>query len=149
MKTTTLYLATITAFVWISFGQSSAATIPAGATLVVQTLDPISSVDAPGRRFRAQLATDVTVNGKVVLPSGTKVSGKVETSRRTTMASQQLTVNITDVELAGRTVSVKTAGAHQLSNGLKTRRGVSVSRHSYVVAAGRKIDFKLAAPLNL
>ena len=38
MKTKPFYLATIVSFVWIILGQSYAATIPAGTTLVVRTL---------------------------------------------------------------------------------------------------------------
>lgn len=150
MNTKTFILGAISIFAWISLDQSSAATVPAGTTLVVRTLQAISSVDAPGTRFSAQLENSVTVNGKVVLPAGTKLSGKVETSRRTATSSQRLTVNITDAQVGGRTVPIKTAGAYQLANtSFKTRRGVSVSSASYHVAAGRKIEFRLAQPLNL
>jgi len=150
MKTKTFILGAISIFAWISLDQSSAATVPAGTTLVVRTLQAISSTDAPGTRFTAQLANSVTVNGKVALPAGAKLSGKVETSRRTAASSQRLTVNITDAQVDGRTVPIKTTGAYQLDNtGFKTRSGASVSRASYHVAAGRKIEFRLAQPLNL
>lgn len=147
MKTKTFSLVAIATFVCVT-SQSQAATIPAGATLVVRTLDPISSVDSPGKRFHAQLETNISAKGKVILPAGTKVAGRVETSRRMTMSSEPLTVNLTDVQFGGRTVPIKTAGAFQLEN-FKTSRGVSISRHSYVVASGRKMEFRLAAPLNL
>ena len=81
MKTKTFYLATIATFVWIILGQSYAATIPAGTTLVVRTLQAISAIDQPGTPFTAQLENNVTANGKVVLPAGTKLSGKVETAK--------------------------------------------------------------------
>ena len=62
---------------------SFAVTIPAGTTLVVRTLHNISSVDAPGKAVSMQLVKDVVVNGKVALPLGTKISGRIETSKRT------------------------------------------------------------------
>jgi hypothetical protein len=74
----------------------------------------------------------------------------VETAKRTTTSSQQLTVNLTSVQFGGRAVPIKTTGAHQLdSTTHQTRRGVSVSRASYTVPSGRKMQFRLAESLNL
>ena len=127
---------------------SPGATVPAGTVLIVQTMDAVSSMDPPGMRFATMLAKSVGVNGKVVLPAGTKVSGKVETSRRMMGSSQRLTVNLTDMQIGGRAVPIKTTGARPLSNDYKTRRGVQVSRGDYTVPAGKLIEFKLARPLN-
>jgi hypothetical protein len=150
MKTMTFYVAAIAIFVWIVLGQSHAATIPAGATLVVRTLQAISSIDQPGTPFAAELEKNVTANGKAVLPAGTKLSGKVATSKRTTTSSQQLTVNLASVQFGGRALPIKTTGAYQLdSTSHQTRRGVSVSRASYTVPSGRKMQFRLAEPLTL
>ncbi len=150
MKTKTFYLAAIVSFVWIILGQSYAATIPAGTTLVVRTLQAISAIDQPGTPFTAELENNVIANGKVVLPAGTKLSGKVETAKRTTTSTQQLTVNLTSVQFGGRAVRIKTTGAYHLdSTTYQTRHGVSVSRASYTVPSGRKIQFRLAEPLNL
>jgi hypothetical protein len=128
---------------------SPAATVPAGTVLIVQTLNAVSSTDAPGMRFAAQLANNVAINGKVILPAGTKFSGKVETSRRTVSSSQRLTVNLTDVQVGGQTVPIKTAGARELGNDYKTKGGIAVSRAAYTVPAGKRIEFHLAQPLNL
>jgi hypothetical protein len=150
MKTKISYVAAIATFIWIILGQSYAATIPAGATLVVRTLQAISAIDQPGTPFTAELEKNVTANGKVVLPAGTKLSGKVQTAKRTTTSSQQLTVNLTSVQFGGRAVPIKTTGAYQLdSTAHQTRRGTSVSRASYTVPSGRKMEFRLAKPLNL
>jgi hypothetical protein len=113
----------------VSFG----VTIPAGTLLVVRTLHGISSIDAPRTRFPAELAKDVVVDGKVVLPVGTKVSGQVATSKRTHTSSQRLSVNVTAVQVGGRSLPVKTAGAIGLEQSAhKTRRGVSV----YLLVSG-------------
>lgn len=128
---------------------SSGATVPAGTTLVVQTLDTVHSTDAPGTRFAAQLASNVAVNGKVILPAGTKLSGKIETSRRMASSTQRLTVNLTEVVVGGRVVPIKTTGARELSNDFMTKRGVGVSRGAYTVAAGKRLEFQLAQSLNL
>ena len=136
-------------FAWFVPQDSPAATVPAGTILVVQTLEAVSSTDAPGTRFAAQLANNVAVNGKVILPAGTKLSGKIATSRRMVSSSQRLTVNLTDVQVGGRAVPIKTTGARELSNDFKTRGGIGVSRAAYTVPAGKRIEFQLAQPLNL
>jgi hypothetical protein len=132
---------------------SFAVTIPADTTLVVRTLHNISAVDAPGRAVAMQLDKDVVVNGKVALPGGTKISGRVETSKRsrTLTRSQNLTVNITDAQVHGRTVAIKTTGAVALENpyARTTHRGAQISTYSYQVPVGTKLQFRLAQPLEI
>jgi hypothetical protein len=150
MKRRILIWIGITRLAFLAVDRSFAVTIPAGTHLVVRTLQGISSIDAPGTRFPAQLDKDVVLDGKVVLPVGTKVSGRIATSKRTHTSSQRLSVNITDVQVGGRSLPIKTAGAIGLEQSAhKTRRGVSVSTYSYQVPSGRKIEFRLAQPLNL
>ena len=128
-----------------------AVTIPAGTTLVVRTLQGISSGDNAGTRIRMQLDADISVKGTVALPAGTKISGRVESSKRGLTRDQKLTVNITDAQVQGRTVALKTTGAVELQNpyARTTQRGVTVSRYSYQVPAGTKVQFRLAHPLQI
>jgi hypothetical protein len=149
MKAKILILIGLAMLVCLLPQDSSAATVPAGTVLIVQTLNTVSSTDAPGTRFAAQLANSVAVNGKVILPAGTKLSGKIETSRRMVSSSQRLTVNLIDVQVGGHTLPIKTTGAIPLSNDYKTKRGIDVSRGAYTVAAGKRLEFHLAQPLNL
>jgi hypothetical protein len=132
---------------------SCAVKIPAGTTLVVRTVHTISTVDAPGKAVAMQLDRDVVVNGKVALPAGTKISGRIEISKRsrTLTRSQSLTVNITDAQVHGRTVAIKTTGAVNLENPFArtTQRGVQVSTYSYQVPVGTKVQFRLAQPLGI
>jgi hypothetical protein len=149
MKAKALILAALVILAWLVPQDSPAATAPAGTVLIVRTLNAVASTDTVGTRFAAQLSNNVAVNGKVILPAGTRVSGKIETSRRTVSSSQRLTVNLTDVQIGGRAVPIKTTGARELNNDYKTKRGVSVSRAAYTVPAGKQIEFQLAQPLNL
>jgi hypothetical protein len=149
MKAKNFVLAGLAMFPWLLPQDAPAATVPAGTVLIVQTLNAVSSTDAPGTRFAAQLANNLATNGKVILPAGTKFSGKVETSRRTVSGSQRLTVNLTDVQAGGHSVPIKTAGARELGNDFKTKGGIAVSRAAYTVPAGKRIEFQLAQPLNL
>src|SRR5438270_11573258 len=111
MKTKTSLQLIITSIACTTVAPMFGMIVPAGTTLVVRMLHGISSVDAPGKAVSMQLDKDVTVNGKVALPAGTKISGRVESSKRTLTGSQDFTVNITDEQVHGRAVAIKTTGA--------------------------------------
>jgi hypothetical protein len=133
------------------FVTSFAATIPAGTTLVVQTVNTIHSTDRVGRTFSAQLSQDVAVNGKAVLRAGTKFQGKIEASQANPRNSQPLTLNLTGVSVNGRTIPVKTVSGFQLENiakgGRARARGISVG--PFVAPHGTKLEFRLAQPVNI
>ena len=128
---------------------SFSATVPAGTILIVRTMNAISSVDAPGTPFQTQLEQSVAIDGKVVLPAGTKIAGRIVTARRTVSSNQRLTVDLTAVQIGGRKVPLTTTGAQFLSNDIKTLRGTSVSRANYTVASGKLMRFQLARPMTL
>src|SRR3977135_1741683 len=147
MKTKLLILAWLAMLARGLAHSPPAATVPAGTILVAQTLNAVSSTDAPGTRFAAQPANNVALNEKVILSAGAKFSGKIETSRRMMRSSQRLTVNLTEGQVSGRAAPIKTTGARSLSNDSKTKRGIDVSRGAYTVAAGKSIEFQLVQPL--
>jgi hypothetical protein len=149
MTKKTFVLIAIASCVWIA--TSFAATIPAGTTLVVRTLNTIHSNDRVGRTFTAQLDQGVVVNGKVALQAGTKFHGKIEASQANPRNSQPLTLNLTDASVNGRTIPIKTVSGFQLENIAKVGRakasGISVG--SFVAPHGTKMEFRLARPLNV
>ena len=124
------------------------ATIPAGTVLVVRSLETITSVDVPGTPFPVKLVNNIVVQGKVVLPAGTHLSGKVVTSRRLHHSNDKLTADLTGIQSSGRTIPITTTGAQFLYN-VSTTRGVPVTRSGYAVAAGKQIHFQLARPVVL
>jgi hypothetical protein len=137
--------------VWLTAPFLSAATVPAGTTLVVRTGATISSRDRVGRTFVTQLDQNVAVQGKTLLPAGTKVLGRIETSQADSRRPDPLSVNLTSISIGGQTVPIKTDGAFQLEAKPRTARqmrtGVSVG--SFTVPSGTKMQFRLAQPLNL
>jgi hypothetical protein len=149
MTKKTLILIAITSCAWIA--SSFAATIPAGATLVVRTIDTISSHEKVGRTFNAQLDQNVVVKNNVVLKAGTKVLGKIEASRGSARKSNPLTLNLTGFVIYGRTVPIKTVSGFQPEPKSVTARqaasGISVG--SFVVPPGTKMEFRLAQPVTL
>lgn len=135
----------------IALQSSSAATIPAGTSLVVTTVDPVSSRDKVGKMFTAKLDHNVVVQGQVVLPAGTKILGRVASSRASGAHSGPLALDITEVWLNDRKIEIKTTGGVEEKGQSKTtkqmRAGTSVG--AYIVAPGKKMEFRLAEPLNL
>jgi len=148
---TTFIRLTVAGIAYLTMQAALAVTIPAGTTLLVRTLQGISSGDMAGTSVRMQLDKDVIVKGAVALPAGTKISGRVESSKRGLTRDQKLTVNITDAQAQGRMVTMKTTIAVELQNpyARTTQRGVTVSKYSYQVPAGTKVQFRLAQPLQI
>ena len=148
MTKKTFVLIAIASCVWIA--TSFAATIPAGTTLVVQTLNTIHSNDRVGRTFTAQLDQDVVVNGKVVLQAGTKFHGKIEASQANPRNSQPLTLNLTDVSVNGRDVAVRTNSFEPGSpKTVRGRRAGQISIGTFVVQPRSKMQFQLVQPVTL
>jgi hypothetical protein len=149
MTKKTFVLTAIASCVWIA--SSFAATIPAGTTLVVRTLNTIHSTDRVGRTFTAQLDQDVAVNGKVVLRAGSKFHGKIEASQANPRNSQPLTLNLTGVSVNGRTIPVKTVSGFQVQHvsmhGGARARGISVG--PFLAPHGTRLQFRLAQPVNI
>jgi hypothetical protein len=151
MKTSSNIALAVASIALLAIGNSLGATVPAGTTLIVRTVHPFSSIETPGRPISMELANDVVIGGKVILAAGTKIKGEVVTSKRNQMSKQDLTVNIIEAQVHGRTAAIKTTGAVNPGNPFArtTRRGVQVSTYSYQVPAGTKLQFRLAQPLNI
>jgi hypothetical protein len=128
----------------------NATTIPAGTTLAVQTVSSISSQDPVGRSFAAKIDQDVAVKGTVLLKSGTKALGKIKSSRANPRKSEPLTLELTSISLNGHSVSVKTNSV-QPGSPTRTARQARYGHTAgtLTVTPGTKMQFQLAAPLNL
>ena len=132
---------------WMATQLSSlAGTIPAGTTLMVKTLNTISTKDAVGKQFAAQLDQDIVVKGTVVARAGTKLIGKVETS--TKVGSSPLTLNLTAIAVQGRTIPIKTTGAYKPESTARGRRRQVTSR-DFILPVGAKMQFQLAQPVTI
>ena len=126
------------------------ATIPAGTMLTVRTVSSISSKDAVGRTFAAQVDQDVDVKGKVLLKAGTKTFGRIKSSRANPRRSEPLTLELTSISVNGRNVAVKT---NSVQPGSPPRTAQQV-RHGFtagtlVVNPGIKMQFQLAQAATL
>ena len=128
----------------------NAATIPAGTTLNVQTTSSISSQDPVGRNFAAQIDQDVAVKGQVLLKAGTKTFGKIKSSRANPRKSEPLKLELSSIFVNGRRIPVKTSSVQPGSSprtGRQAQYGHTAG--TLLITPGTKMQFQLAAPLNL
>jgi hypothetical protein len=104
-------------------------TLAAGTVLQVRTTSEISTKTAqPGDVFEASLAAPVQVNGRVVLPAGAPVRGRVVESdpggRVKGVAS--LSVALTSVNAGGEVISISTGSVTQDANTSKKKDAAKV-----------------------
>jgi hypothetical protein len=89
--------------------------VPDGTSLFVRTVDQVSSSDKAGKSFAARLDSNLVVKGKVVIPAGSKVYGRVESSRSAGRAFGQskLALSLRKIVVEGRPVAIATGNYEQ------------------------------------
>jgi hypothetical protein len=128
----------------------SAATIPSGAILQLRTTNSISSRDHAGKRFYGTLINNVSVNGNVVLPAGTKVTGAIESPRVAIgSTTRPMTLKLTEVSVRGHTVLISTHVFEAEAAGIYGRRGTRVSGNNFVFPPGTVLQFALNRAVSI
>jgi hypothetical protein len=128
----------------------NAATIPVGTTLIVSTVSLITSQSVVGRSFEAKLAQNVSAKGNVLLKAGTRVFGKIASSRANPRKSEPLSVELASIEANGRRIPVKT-------NSMEPHGPPQTARQAHyghtagttVVNPGTRLQFQLLQPVTL
>src|SRR5271165_1567432 len=109
-------------------------TIPAGTRISVRTIDSIDSTkNHVGDRFQASLQEPITVDGKVVVPKGADVYGRLDESKTsgTFTGRSQLQLELTGIVVNGQTVPLVT-GDYELTG---KSRGESTAKRTIGGAA--------------
>jgi hypothetical protein len=127
----------------------NAATIPAGTILTVSTVSLVTSQSVVGRSFEAKLAQDVSVKGGVALKAGTKVFGKIASSRANPRKSGPLSLELASIEVNGRRIPVRT-------NSMEPHGPPQTARQAHyghtagttVVNPGTRLQFQLLQPVT-
>ena len=126
-----------------SMKTSSSAIIPAGTRISVRTIDGIDSKkNQPGDRFQASLEEPLTIDGKVIVPKGADVYGRLAESKEsgTFTGKSQLRLELTGIVVNGQTVPVVT-GEYEVSG---KSRGASTAKRTAGGAAVGSIIGALA-----
>ncbi len=134
----------------VAASSTNAATLPAGTTITVSTVSAFSSKTVVGRTFEAKLAQDVAVKGHVLLKAGSKVFGKVASSRYNPRKNDPLTVELISVSVNGRNVAVKT-NAFQPGSPPVTGRQAQYGHTAgtLMITPGTLMQFHLLQPVTL
>jgi hypothetical protein len=109
-------------------------TVPAGTRLAVRTIDAVdSSKNHVGDRFKGSLEEPVTVDGRVVVPKGASVYGRLEQAKTsgTFRGRSELRLALTEIVINGQTVPIA-SGEYALSG---KSRGASTAKRTVGVAA--------------
>lgn len=119
---------------------SSSVTVPAGTTLLVRMVDPVSSRDPQGKRFTTTLETDLSVNGVVVAKAGTKVYGRIQSAQQARRYTGQSTLDLrlTEVAVGPNLVPISTSGYASAGarSGGKTAKGAAAGAAIGAIADG-------------
>ena len=86
-------------------------TIPAGTRITVRTIDSIDSTkNRVGYRFQASLEQDLWIDGKMAVPKGADVYGRLDESKETGTFTgrSQLKLQLTGIVVNGQTVPLVT-----------------------------------------
>ncbi len=91
---------------------ATSVTIPAGTTLLVRMVDPVSSRDPQGKRFTTTLETDLAVGGQVVAKAGTKAYGRVQSAQQAGrfVGQSKLDLRLTELAVGPNLVPLMTSG---------------------------------------
>jgi hypothetical protein len=117
-----------------------AVSVPAGTTLLVRMVDPVSSKDPQGKRFATTLESDLVVNGVTVAKAGTKVYGRIQSSQQARRYTGQsaLDLRLTEVAVGPTLVPINTSGFAEASSrsGRKVARGAAAGAAIGAIADG-------------
>ena len=129
---------------------SNAGTIPAGTTLTITLVTPVTSKDVAGRSFEAQIAQDISIKGSVALKAGTKAFGKITSSRYDPRRNEPLTVELTSLLVNGRNIAVRT-NTVEPSSPIRTARQARYGHTAgtLTVPPGIRMQFQLLQPVTL
>ena len=116
---------------------------PAGTVLVVRVATDVSSATAQvGDRFQGFLDQDLAANGRIITPHGAKVYGVVSAvdAGSKMKGHPTLSVTLTDMQVGGRVVSIKTqpvnASGGTASGGKKVVGGAALGATIGAIAGG-------------
>ena len=131
----------------LTAGVAAQTTVPVGTAIVVTLNQSVSSKDAKsGETVSGVVASDVTVNGKTVIPKNSNVSLTVATAvasgRLSTPA--KLYLRIDSIQVKGQTYTVsssmagQTAGSHNKRNAVAIGGGTAAGAIIGALAGGGK-----------
>ena len=126
---------------------SPSVTIPAGTRITVRTIDPIDSTEhRAGYRFQASLEQALWIDGKIAIPKGADVYGRLDESKQTGTFTgrSELRLQLSGIVVNGQTLPLVT-GEYEVSGKSKgestakrTAGGAAIGSIIGAIAGGGK-----------
>ena len=133
-----------------SAARATLVAVPKGTVVSAKLSDPLaSSKNHAGDTFAAVLTSSVKVDGKMVIPKGTKVTGRVVTVKKKT---PELTVALASVDLNGKSYKLATEPITAGKSSVKSAGAdgdPATAEKEIAVPAQRRLRFKLAKDVKL
>jgi hypothetical protein len=110
-------------------------TVPAGTRIMVETIDALdSSRQKAGHRFRARLAGDMVVDGKVVAPGGSILYGILAEAKKSRRAigRAELILTFTDITINGQLVPIQTSAIQAVTDATAKKSAGQVGRAAVI-----------------
>lgn len=124
--------------------------LPVGTLLTVR-LNSLVFADhpEPGNTFDAVLDEPIKVDGNVVVPKGSTVSGHVESSQVSDLKTNRgyIRLDLQSIDVGGRALPVRTSSLFTRGSPHVTISGSGTSTNVMTLEKGRRLTFKLAEPV--
>ena len=93
----------------------TAVTLPYGTMLLVRMMDSVSSHNSPGANFTTRLEYNLVADGVVVVPAGTVIYGRVQSSTqaRRAFGKSTLDLRLAQMVVGGSPIPIATSGFQQ------------------------------------
>ncbi len=94
---------------------TSTVTLPAGTTLLVRLLDPVSSQNRAGTKFTTRLEYDLMAGNIIAIKAGTTIYGQIasSTQARRAVGKSTLDLRLAQISAGGTPVPIMTSGYTQ------------------------------------
>jgi hypothetical protein len=127
--------------------------LPVGTLLTVRLKDPLSAEDSvTGSTFEAVIDKPIVIEGNTLVPRGTSVAGRVESSRVSALERNRGYVRLTldEIAIAGRDLPIQTSSLFARANadGPRDSSGTHPASASTIhLEKGRQLTFRLTEPV--
>jgi hypothetical protein len=121
--------------------------LPAGTLLTVRLKNPVLADDPEASgRFEGVIDEPVTVDGNILVPSGSSVAGRVESVRSSKVKrSGFVRVTLDSIDIAGKDLHLQTSSLFARGNGAGHNRAID----AITLEKGRRLTFRLTEPAYL
>jgi hypothetical protein len=127
--------------------------LPVGTLLTVRLNDLVSGDNAgTSNIFTAVLDEPIKIDGNMIVPIGTAVSGRVESAQISDIGPNRgyIRLNLQSIDIGGREFALQTSSLYARANAhLTFTDGGKTSANRMILEKGRRLTFQLTEPVYM